>query len=143
MYIQTYSTYMYISLLIGLDLHRPVVFEHSKRLLGNLIVLLACREDYTAACEARLTQYDMFMQSSSNVSLSGQEDATELERYGSVCSMVKREGTVQTSLSQRVRDLIKFVSLRYGHDLYMYMYNNYTVCVYIHASFNGSMVHVL
>ena len=114
--------YMYLSLiplLIGLDLHRPVVFEHSKRLLGNLIVLLACREDYTAACEARLTQYDMFVQSSSNVSLSGQEDATELERYGSVCSVVKREGTLQTNLSQRVRDLIKFVSLRYVHN-YMY-----------------------
>ena len=108
-----------ILLLIGLDLHRPVVFEHSKRLLGNLIVLLACREDYTAACEARLTQYDMFVQSSSNVSLSGQEDATELERYGSVCSVVKREATLQTSLSQRVRDLIKFVSLRYVHN-YMY-----------------------
>ena len=43
----------------GLDFHRPVVYEHSKRLLGNLIVLLACREDYAAACEARLTQYDV------------------------------------------------------------------------------------
>ena len=96
----------------GLDLHRPVVYEHSKRLLGNLIVLLACREDYTAACEARLTQYDMFMHSSI-VSLSGQEEA-ELERYGSVCSIGKREGIVQTSLAQRVRGLIKFVSLRYS-----------------------------
>lgn len=76
-------------------------------------MLLACREDYTAACEARLTQYDMFMHSSSFASLSGQED-TELERYGSVCSIGKRDGSVQTSLAQRVHGLIKFVSLRYS-----------------------------
>lgn len=88
------------------------MYEHSKKLLGNLIVLLACRDDYTAACEARLTQHDMFMHSSSIVSMSGQEDAV-LERYGSMCSIGKRDGSMQTSLAQRVHSLIKFVSLRY------------------------------
>ncbi len=110
-----YATNIYVLnlfLATGLDFHRPVVYEHSKKLLGNLVVLLACREDYTAACEARLTQYDMFMHSSSVISLSGQEDS-ELERYGSVCSIAKRQGIVQTSLAQRVHDLIQFVSIRY------------------------------
>ena len=75
-----------------------MVYEHSKRLLGNLIVLLACREDYAAACEARLTQYDMHLNSSSLRSLSGQED-TELERYGSVSSTCNgSRGVGHTSL---------------------------------------------
>lgn len=39
--------------LLGLDLHRPLVCEHSKRLLGNLVVVLACRDDKMAALQAR------------------------------------------------------------------------------------------
>ena len=89
-----------------------MVYDHSKRLLGNLIALLACREDYAAACEARLTQYDMYLNSSSLGSLSGQED-TELERYGSVSSPCNgSRGVAHTSLAQIVHDLIRFVSLR-------------------------------
>ena len=39
--------------ILGLDLHRPLVFEHSKKLLGNLLVVLACKNDKVAALQAR------------------------------------------------------------------------------------------
>ncbi len=38
---------------LGLDLYRPLVFEHSKKLLGNLLVVLACQNDKMAALQAR------------------------------------------------------------------------------------------
>lgn len=90
------------------------MYEHSKKLLGNLIVLLACRDDYKAACEARLAQYDMFMHCSSLVS----SHEEELERYNSVSSVTAGKcepngsGESTTTLAHRVRELIKFVSLR-------------------------------
>lgn len=39
--------------LLGLDIFRPLVCEHAKRLLGNLVVVLACRDDKMAALQAR------------------------------------------------------------------------------------------
>ena len=39
--------------LLGLDLLRPLVYEHSKKLLGHLVVVLACRGDKAAALQAR------------------------------------------------------------------------------------------
>jgi len=39
--------------ILGLDLYRPLVFEHSKKLLGNLLVVLACQNDKIAALQAR------------------------------------------------------------------------------------------
>ena len=39
--------------LLGLDLFRPLVFEHSKALLGNLVIVLACKDDKMAALQAR------------------------------------------------------------------------------------------
>ena len=41
------------TVVLGLDWFRPLVYEHSKRLLGSLIVVLACRDDKTAALQAR------------------------------------------------------------------------------------------
>ena len=41
--------------LLGLDLMRILIFEHSKRLLGNLVVMLACKDDQVAALQARYT----------------------------------------------------------------------------------------
>ena len=40
--------------LLGLDLLRPLVYEHSKALLGNLVIVLACKDDTAAALHARL-----------------------------------------------------------------------------------------
>ena len=39
--------------LLGLDVMRPLVYEHSKAMLGNLVVVLACRDDMLAALQAR------------------------------------------------------------------------------------------
>ena len=39
--------------LLGLDLIRTLIFDHSKRLLGNLVVVLACKDDKYAALQAR------------------------------------------------------------------------------------------
>lgn len=39
--------------LLGLDLFRPLVYEHSKALLGNLVIVLACKDDKMAALQAR------------------------------------------------------------------------------------------
>ena len=40
--------------LLGLDLMRPLVYEHSKALLANLVVVVACRNNMLAALQARL-----------------------------------------------------------------------------------------
>lgn len=40
--------------LLGLDLLRPLVYDHSKALLGNLVIVLACKDDMLAALQARL-----------------------------------------------------------------------------------------
>lgn len=39
--------------LLGLDLLRPLVYEHSKALLGNLVIVLACKNDMFAALRTR------------------------------------------------------------------------------------------
>lgn len=41
------------TVVLGLDWFRPLVYEHSKKLLGSLIVVLACRNDKSAALQAR------------------------------------------------------------------------------------------
>jgi len=41
------------TILLGLDWFRPIVYEHSKKLLGSLIVVLACRSNKMAALQAR------------------------------------------------------------------------------------------
>ena len=46
--------------LLGLDILRPLVCEHAKRLLGNLVVVLACRDDKMAALQARWCLLGMF-----------------------------------------------------------------------------------
>ena len=91
---------------LGLDVHRPVVYEHSKKLLGNLTILLACRDEYAAACEARLAQYDMFLHSSSLLSL-GMGEESELQKFGK-----RDDPTGQNNLIQRVHALIRLVSVR-------------------------------
>lgn len=50
--------YLYLPLLLhvallGLDLLRPLVYEHSKALLGNLVIVLACKNDMFAALRTR------------------------------------------------------------------------------------------
>ena len=39
--------------LLGLDLQRPLVYEHSKALLGNLVIVVACKDNMLAALQAR------------------------------------------------------------------------------------------
>lgn len=39
--------------LLGLDLLRNIIFDHSRRLLGNLVVVLACKDNKVAALQAR------------------------------------------------------------------------------------------
>ena len=39
--------------LLGLDLMRPLVCEHSRAMLGNLVIVLACKDDMLAAVQAR------------------------------------------------------------------------------------------
>ena len=92
-----------------MDVHRPVVYEHSKKLLGNLTILLACRDEYAAACEARLAQYDMFLHSSSMLSL-GMGEESELQKFGSIGK--RDDPTGQNNLIQRVHTLIRLVSVR-------------------------------
>lgn len=41
------------TVVLGLDWFRPLVYEHSKKLLGSLIMVLACRNNKTAALQAR------------------------------------------------------------------------------------------
>ena len=39
--------------LLGLDVMRPLVYEHSRAMLGNLVIVLACKDDMPAALQAR------------------------------------------------------------------------------------------
>ena len=102
--------------LSGLDVHRPVVYEHSKKLLGNLIILLACKGDTEAACEARLIQRQTFAQSPSLLSLCGDGPVKEkeLQRCGSLGSIAD-SGATKNSLSVRVCDLIQLIAVREAH----------------------------
>ena len=109
------SNFLFLSK--GLDLHRPVIYQHSKKLLCSLTVLLACRDDYRAACEARLTQHEAFLHSPSLLSLTSNEGGGgDLQRCGSINSLNEgREGTSETSLARKARSLIKYISERYVH----------------------------
>ena len=121
---------LFLHVLKGLDLHRPIVYQHSKKLLCSLTVLLACRDDYRAACEARLTQHEAFLHSPSLLSLTSNEGGGggDLQRVGSLNSLNEgKEGTSETSLARKARTLIKYISERYNtctcilHVFYMYM----------------------
>lgn len=39
--------------LLGLDPMRPLVYEHSIAMLGNLVIVLACKDNMSAALQAR------------------------------------------------------------------------------------------
>ena len=111
-----FARLVYTCCLSGLDVHRPVVYEHSKKLLGNLIILLACKGDTEAACEARLIQCQTFAQSPSLLSLCGDGlvKEKELQRCGSLGS-VADSGATKNSLSVRVCDLIQLIAVREAH----------------------------
>ena len=116
---------LFLHVLKGLDLHRPVVYQHSKKLLCSLTVLLACRDDYRAACEARLTQHEAFLHSPSLLSLTSNEGGGggDLQRVGSLNSLNEgKEGTSETSLARKARTLIKYISERYSTCTCIYMY---------------------
>lgn len=102
----------YLSFPLGLDIHRPVIYQHSKKLLCNLTVVLACRDDYRAACEARLTQHEMLLHSPSLLSLTSYEGGGDLQRCGSLNSLEGKDGIGQTSLAKNARELIKYISVR-------------------------------
>ena len=94
-------------------MHRPVIYQHSKKLLCNLTVVLACRDDYKAACEARITQHEVLLHSPSLISLTSSEIVGgDLQRCGSLNSLDAKDGAVQTSLARKATDLIKYISLR-------------------------------
>ena len=108
---------LFLHVLKGLDLHRPIVYQHSKKLLCSLTVLLACRDDYRAACEARLTQHEAFLHSPSLLSLTSNEGGGggDLQRVGSLNSLNEgKEGISETSLARKARTLIKYISERYS-----------------------------
>lgn len=88
-------------------MHKPLIYEHSRKLLGNLVVLLACRDDATAACEARLTQHKISLSSPSLLSLSNDVDAHS-------CSSLGVMGSRDTVLlAQKAKQLISFIAVRY------------------------------
>lgn len=101
--------------LLGLDIHKPVIYEHSKKLLGNMVVLLACRDDSVAACEARLAQHDISVSSPSLLSLSG--DAAEGHCNGRLGILGSRNGS---SLALKAKQLISFIAVRYDHCTWIY-----------------------
>ena len=49
--------------LLGLDLMRPLVYEHSKALLGNLVIVVACKDNTLAALQARFGWYHLQLNS--------------------------------------------------------------------------------
>ena len=120
---------LFLHVLKGLDLHRPIVYQHSKKLLCSLTVLLACRDDYRAACEARLTQHEAFLHSPSLLSLTSNEGGGggDLQRVGSLNSLNEgKEGISETSLARKARTLIKYISERYSTCTCIYMYFTFT-----------------
>ncbi len=49
------------TIILGLDCFRPLVYEHSKKLLGSLIVVLAYRNDKKAALQARCALIEILL----------------------------------------------------------------------------------
>ena len=132
---------LFLHVLKGLDLHRPIVYQHSKKLLCSLTVLLACRDDYRAACEARLTQHEAFLHSPSLLSLTSNEGGGggDLQRVGSLNSLNEgKEGTSETSLARKARTLIKYISERYSTCTCIYMY---FTCTCAQNNFDHLHVH--
>lgn len=102
----------------GFDTQRPVVFEHSKKLLTNLVVVLACREDKVAASQARMVQRELSLRSPSASSLLHIDECPGPGRESIVMSTESLESIInddreENGLSAEARDLIKFVSKWY------------------------------
>lgn len=141
--LQDYDWSLYLPLLLhtillGLDLYRPLVYEHSKKLLGSLIVVLACRNDKIAALQARcvlirimitfyllmrfpsrFVQQEVCLRSPSFYSLSGDNDhahifSTKLHSF-SDDSLHPSSELFQSSLSSEAKELVHFVSTRESH----------------------------
>lgn len=94
----------------GLDVHKTVIYEHSKKLLGNLVVVLACRDDAVAACEARLIQHDISLHSPSLFSLSG--EGADSQYYGVLGTAVSPDFSCPSALAHKSKQLIKFIATR-------------------------------
>ncbi|XP_065885600.1 protein furry homolog isoform X2 [Dysidea avara] len=99
-------------LCLGLDLHRPLVFEHSKKLLINLVIFLACREDKVAATSAKVTHRELSLRSPSTTSLFGGEDTSSVKPISHADSL---DSLIDASLEERslssvARDLIHYIS---------------------------------
>ena len=97
----------------GLDVSRPVVFEHSKKLLINLVVVLACREDKAAASRARMYQRELSLRSPSASSLLIEDIPGARESIMVSCESLESiidENSDESQLTNEARDLIEFVS---------------------------------
>ena len=99
----------------GFDTQRPVVFEHSKKLLTNLVVVLACRDDKVAAAQARMMQRELSLRSPSASSLFHIDEGPCPARESVVMSTeslnsIADEVPEESRLTAEARDLIEFVS---------------------------------
>lgn len=72
-----------------------------------MVVLLACRDDAVAACEARLAQHDISLNSPSLLSLSGDVEA---QCCGTLGMLGSRDGS---PLALKAKQLISFIAVRY------------------------------
>jgi hypothetical protein len=102
-------------LTLGFDVSRPVVFEHSKKLLINMVIVLACREDKVAASRARMVQRELSLRSPSASSLLHFDETAAPTRESRMASSesldsILDDGPEESRLTTEARDLIEFIS---------------------------------
>ena len=91
------------------------MFEHSKKLLTNLVVVLACHDDKVAAAQARMVQRELSLRSPSASSLLHIDEGTCPGRESIMMSSESLNSIIdevpeENGLTAEARDLIEFVS---------------------------------
>ena len=99
------------------------MFEHSKKLLTNLVVVLACHDDKVAAAQARMVQRELSLRSPSTSSLLHIDEGTCPGRESIMMSSESLDSIIdevpeENGLTAEARDLIEFVSKWYVLLLY-------------------------
>ena len=94
------------------------MFEHSKKLLTNLVVVLACHDDKVAAAQARMVQREISLRSPSASSLLHLDEGPGPGRESVMMSSESLNSIIdevpeENGLTAEARDLIEFVSKWY------------------------------
>ena len=101
-------------MILGLDLNKPIVFEHSKRLLGNLLFVLICHNNAQAASQVRMMQQSLSCHSPLPLGYVEGEAGHMMEKAESQESLLSDSVRCaqEQVLSTEAKELVEFASSR-------------------------------